>query len=294
MSAHRSGMVALAGRPNVGKSTLANALTGQHVAAVSPRPQTTRRRLAMAVHGGDWQAVLLDIPGFQTPRDQLTRRMQATVDETLSDCDAALVMVNASEAVGSGDRFIAERVRAAGIPSIVVVNKVDEASPEQIARAITTISPLLPEVLAVHPVSALTGDGLDALRDDLPRLLPEGPAFFPPGMTTHQTQEELAEELVREAALVRVRQEVPHALAVQIEEITPARSGIRVQAVMLVETESQKGILVGKGGQMIRDIGSSARRALGAAWGEEVHLDLMIKVRPKWRRDESMLDRLGL
>lgn len=294
MSAHRSGMVALAGRPNVGKSTLANALSGTHVAAVSPRPQTTRRRLAVAVHGEGWQAVLLDIPGFQTPRDALTRRMQQTVDATLADCDAAIFMVNAAEPVGGGDRFIAERLVASGLPVIVVVNKVDEVEPHRIAETIATVSELIPEMVALHPVSALTGDGLEALCDELPALLEEGPPFFPPGMTTDQTMDELAAELIREAALVRLREEVPHAMAVQIEEIEPAHQGIRVEAVIYVENNSQKGIVVGKGGQMIREIGSASRRALGVAWGAEVHLGLMVKVRRKWREDESMLTRLGL
>ncbi len=291
---HHSGMVALAGRPNVGKSTLANALSGTHVAAVSPRPQTTRRRLAVAVHGPTWQAVLLDIPGFQTPFDALTRRMQQTVDATLADCDAALFMVNAAEQVGGGDRFIAERLVAAGLPVVVVVNKVDEVAADRIAQTIATVSELVPAMVALHPVSALTGDGLEALRDELPGLLPEGPPYFPPGMATDQTMEELAAELIREAALVRLFEEVPHAMAVQIEEITPAHSGIRVEAVIYVENNSQKGILVGKAGSMIRDIGSAARRALGVAWGAEVHLGLMVKVRRRWREDESMLTRLGL
>ena len=287
-------MVALAGRPNVGKSTLANALSGHHVAAVSPRPQTTRRRLAVAVHGDDWQAVLLDIPGFQTPRDGLTRRMQATVDATLQDCDAALLVVSADEPVGSGDRFIVERLLAARLPVMVVVNKTDTSDPKGIADSITRIAAQLPDMVALHPVSALTGDGLGELRADLATLLPEGPAYFPPGMATDQTMQELAAELIREAALVRLRDEVPHAMAVHIEDITPARQGIRVEAVVYVENDSQKGIVVGKGGQMVRDIGSAARRALGVAWGEEVHLDLMVKVRRRWRNDESMLTRLGI
>ncbi len=291
---YRSGMVALAGRPNVGKSTLANALAGMHLAAVSPRPQTTRRRIAMAVHGDGWQAVLLDIPGFQTPRDGLTQRMQTTVDATLADCDAAVLMLNAAEAVGSGDRFIAERLRTAGLPVIVVVNKTDTSRPDRIAAAIATAAELVPDFVAVHPVSALTGDGLDALRADLPSVLPEGPAYFPEGLVTDQTVDEIAAELIREAALVRLREEVPHALAVQIDDITPGRTGIHVEAAILVETESQKSIVVGRGGSMIRDIGTAARRALGVVWGAEVHLNLVVKVRRRWRDDEGMLTRLGL
>jgi len=291
---YRSGMVALAGRPNVGKSTLANALSGMHLAAVSPRPQTTRRRIAMAVHGEGWQAVLLDIPGFQTPRDALTRRMQATVDDTLADCDAAVLMVNAAEAIAGGDRFIAERLRASTLPTVVVVNKVDLSRPDRIAAAIAQAAELVPDFVSVHPVSALTGEGLDALRADLPGVLPEGPPYFPEGLVTDQTLEEMAAELIREAALVRLREEVPHALAVQVEEVAPGRRGVHVDAAILVETDSQKGIVVGRGGAMIRDIGSAARRALGVVWDAEVHLNLVVKVRRRWREDEGMLRRLGL
>lgn len=288
-----SGLVALAGRPNVGKSTLANALAGSRVAAVSPRPQTTRRRITAVVHGDGWQAVLLDLPGFQRPADGLTARMQATVDTSLGDCDAALFVLNAAEPVGGGDRFIAERLRASRLPVITVLNQIDRLSADETAVAIARVAPLV-DFLELHPVSAREGRGVDELRADLPRLLREGPRFFPEGMATDQTEEELAGELIREAALVRLRQEIPHALAVDIQEIEPARHGVVVRASILVETESQKGIVVGKGGAMIRDIGSAARSALGRLWGGEVHIDLTVRVRKRWRDDESMLTRLGL
>ncbi len=289
----RSGLVALAGRPNVGKSTLANALAGVHVAAVSSRPQTTRRRVRAIVHGEDWQAVLVDMPGFQKPADALTRRMQDTVDETLADCDLALFVVNAREQVGAGDRFIAERLAAAGLPVITVVNKIDGAPAEDVARTIAIASGLVPFV-ELHPVSATGGDGLDALRTSIAGALPAGPRYFPDGVVTDQTDEELAGELIREAALHRVRDEVPHAVAVQVETIEPASSGRIVRAAILVETESQKGIVVGKGGRMIRAIGEAARTTLTRVLGEPIHTDLVVKVRPRWRRDDSMLDRLGL
>ena len=289
----RSGFVALAGRPNVGKSTLANALSGVHVAAVSPRPQTTRRRVTAVVHDPGWQAILLDMPGFQKPADGLTKRMQTAVDQAVADCDAALFVVNAAEAVGGGDRFIAERLRVAGLPVIVVVNQVDRVAPDAIMQTIGAVAPLV-DFVALHPVSAVTEDGLAALRIDLGALLPEGPAYFPPGVATDQTDEELAGEIIREAALQRVRDEVPHAVAVQVESIEPAEHGRIVRAAILVETTSQKGILVGHGGQMIRAIGEASRGTLGRMWGEPVHTDLTVKVRPKWRRDETMLDRLGL
>jgi GTP-binding protein Era len=289
----RSGFVALAGRPNVGKSTLANVLAGAHVAAVSPRPQTTRRRVTAVAHGDGWQAVLLDMPGFQRPADGLTKRMQTTVDQTVGDCDVVLFVLNAAEAIGAGDRFIAERLRSAGRPVILVLNKVDQLAPDAIARAIDAATGLL-DFSSLHPVSALTGDGLPELRKALASALPEGPAYFPPGVTTDQTDAELAAEIIREAALQRVRDEVPHAVAVHVEAIDPARQGRVVRAVIFVETASQKGILVGQGGAMIRAIGQASRRTLTTMWGEPAHTDLVVKVRPKWRRDETMLDRLGL
>ena len=292
-SPYRSGLVALAGRPNVGKSTLANALAGSRVAAVSPRPQTTRRRITAVVHGDGWQAVLLDLPGFQRPADALTARMQATVDQSLADCDAALFVLNASEPVGGGDRFIAERLRASRLPVITVLNQVDRLTPDEVAAAITRAAPLA-DFLELHPVSAREGTGVAELRADLPQLLGEGPRYFPEGMATDQTEEELAAELIREAALMRLRQEIPHALAVDIQEIEPARHGVVVRAAIVVETESQKGIVVGRGGAMVRDIGSAARSALGRLWGTEVHIDLTVRVRKRWRDDESMLARLGL
>lgn len=293
MSILRSGLVALAGRPNVGKSTLANALAGAHVAAVSPRPQTTRRRVLAVAADEGWQAVLLDLPGFQRPADRLTERMQDTVDRTVSDCDAVLFMLNVAEDIGKGDRFIAQRLRASGLPVVLVVNQVDRVERTRIARVIAEAADLVP-FIALHPVSALTGEGLGALREEFPRLLPEGPAYFPPGVLTDQTDEEMAAEMIREAAIQRMRDEVPHALAVDVQAITPARQGRRVEAVILVEHESQKGIVVGKGGTMIRDIGIAAREVLSRTWGEPVHLDLKVKVKNRWRRDDAVLDRLGI
>lgn len=292
----RSGIVALAGRPNVGKSTLANALSGRHVAAVSPRPQTTRSRVSAVVHGDNWQAVLLDLPGFQRPADKLTTRMQNTVDHNLADCDAAIFVLNATESVGGGDRFIAERLRASGRPVIVALNQVDRLDLPGVARAIERVSPLV-DFVGLHPISALHGGGLEALRVDLASVLVEGPAFFPEGVATDQTDEELAGEIIREAALQRLRDEVPHSIAVSVENI--ARAGPKgreraVEAAILVERDSQKGIVVGQGGAMIRSIGMAARQTLGRIWGVPVHLDLRVKVKKRWRQDDAMLDRLGL
>ena len=294
MTRLHSGLVALAGRPNVGKSTLANALAGAHVAAVSDRPQTTRRRVLAVARGEGWQAVLLDLPGFQRPADRLTERMQDTVDRTVGDTDAALFLLNAAEEVGKGDRFIAHRLKASGLPVVIVVNQVDRVEADVVARVILQASELLPDFVALHPVSALTGEGLDALREEFPALLPEGPSYFPDGVSTDQTQEEMAAEMIREAAIQRMRDEIPHALAVHVEDISDAKEGVRIEAYIYVEAESQKGIVVGKGGTMIRDIGTQARMVLADFFKQPVHLNLQVKVRPRWRRDDAMLDRLGL
>ena len=294
MTPLHSGLVALAGRPNVGKSTLANALAGAHVAAVSDRPQTTRRRVLAVARGEGWQAVLLDLPGFQRPADRLTERMQDTVDRTVGDTDAALFLLNAAEDVGKGDRFIAHRLKASGLPVVIVVNQVDRVEADVVARVILQASELLPDFVALHPVSALTGEGLDALREEFPALLPEGPSYFPDGVSTDQTQDEMAAEMIREAAIQRMRDEIPHALAVHVEDISDAKEGVRIEAYIYVEAESQNGIVVGKGGTMIRDIGTQARMVLADFFKQPVHLNLQVKVRPRWRRDDAMLDRLGL
>jgi GTP-binding protein Era len=278
----------------VGKSTLANALAGAHVAAVSDRPQTTRRRVLAVARGEGWQAVLLDLPGFQRPADRLTERMQDTVDRTVGDTDAALFLLNAAEDVGKGDRFIAHRLKASGLPVVIVVNQVDRVEADVVARVILQASELLPDFVALHPVSALTGEGLDALREEFPALLPEGPSYFPDGVSTDQTQDEMAAEMIREAAIQRMRDEIPHALAVHVEDISDAKEGVRIEAYIYVEAESQKGIVVGKGGTMIRDIGTQARMVLADFFKQPVHLNLQVKVRPRWRRDDAMLDRLGL
>ena len=290
----RAGVAVLAGRPNVGKSTLANALAGVHVAAVSPRAQTTRRRVLAVANGAGWQAVLIDLPGFQRPADRLTERMQATVDRSIGDGDVALFVLNAAEVAGGGDRFIAQRLSASGRPVIIVLNQVDRLEPGAIAAKIAEAALLVPNFVALHPTSALTGDGLDALASDLGAALPHGPRLFPVGMATDQTDAELAAELIREAVLVRVRDEIPHAVAVIVDEIASARTGRIVRATIVVEHESQKGIVVGHKGSVIAATGRSARAALARVWGVDVHTDITVKVRPRWRRDDSMLDRLGV
>jgi GTP-binding protein Era len=291
----RSGFVAVAGRPNVGKSTIVNALAGGKVAIVSDKPQTTRRRISAIVdgelEGEPYQLVLVDLPGFQRPRDALTERMQRTVNEALADVDGFLFVLAADEAIGAGDRFIAERVYAAGPPVVVALNKVDRVDPARIAGQIVTAA-ALGDFHALHPVSGLTGDGLEPLRADLAGLLPEGPRYFEEGQTTDLPLEARIAEMVREKALQLTREEVPHALSVEVDELDLAAG--RVTAHVWVETESQKGIVVGKGGGMIRTIGTRARPEIEALLRRSVFLDLRVKVRPKWRRDENALERLGI
>ena len=284
----RSGFIAVAGRPNVGKSTLVNALCGGKVAIVSDKPQTTRRRIFGVANGDDWQLVLVDLPGFQRPLDTLTERMQSAVDSAFADVDGVLFVLSARERVGAGDRFIASRVFELGIPVVIALNKVDRLKGGHIATQMMTGSKL-GDFKALHPVSALTGDGIGELRDELVALLPEGPAYFPPEQRSDLTIEEQIAELVREKALQLTREEVPHALTVAVAEIEDKV----VRASIVVETESQKQILVGKKGAMVRDIGVRARPEIEALLGFKVFLELQVKVRPHWRRDGAQLDRLG-
>ena len=285
----RSGFVAVAGRPNVGKSTLVNALCGGKVAIVSDKPQTTRRRIAGVANGDGYQLVLVDLPGFQRPRDPLTEHMQRTVDESFDDVDGVLFCLAANERLGAGDRFVAHRVFGGSAPVVVALNKVDLLNPAQIAKRIAEVS-ALGDFHALHPVSARSGDGVSALREDLAALLPEGPEYFPPGELTDLPLEARVAELVREKALALTREEVPHAVTVEVDEIHDGR----VRGVVYVETVSQKGIVVGKGGRIIREIGSRARPEIELLLGRPVFLDLTVKVRPRWRRDEAMLARLGI
>jgi GTPase len=285
----KSGFVAVAGRPNVGKSTLVNALAGGKVAITSEKPQTTRRRILGVANGPDSQLVLADLPGFQRPRDPLTEHMQRTVDSSFEDVDAVLFVLDARDRIGSGDRFIAKRVFELRVPVVIVVNKVDRLKPGHIASQMQTASQL-GDFHALHPVSAKTGDGVAGLRDELIALLPDGPAYFPPDQRTNLSVEEQIAELVREKAIQLTRDEVPHSVTAQVEEI----EGKVVRVAVYVETDSQKQILVGKGGAMVREIGTRARPEIEALLGQPVFLELVVKVRPKWRRDERMLERLGL
>ena len=285
----KAGLVVVAGRPNVGKSTLVNALAGEKVAITSTVPNTTRRRIFGVVNGDDWQLVLVDLPGFQRPMDTLTERMQETVDGSFEDVDAVLLVVSARERIGAGDRFVARRVFSLGVPVVIAVNKIDRLKHGHVASQMKEAA-TLGDFHALHPVSAKVRDGIGELRDDLVYLLPEGPALFPREQRTDLTVDERVSEVIREKALHLTRDEVPHALTVEVDEIGEKT----VRAFVLVETESQKGILVGKRGAMIREIGTRARPEVEALLGHPVYLELVVKVRPRWRRDRKTLERLGL
>ena len=285
----KSGIVAVAGRPNVGKSTLVNALCGEKVAITSDVPNTTRRRIFGVANGPDYQLALIDLPGVQRPLDALTERMQETVESSLVDVDAVLLVVDARARIGAGDRFVARRVFSLGTPVIIALNKIDRLKQGHVLSQLQTAASL-GDFHAVHPVSAKTKDGVDELRADLVYLLPDGPAYFEREQTTDLSLEERIAEVVREKALRLTREEVPHAIFVEVEEIGDRA----VRAILYVETESQKGILVGKRGAMVREIGTRARPEVEALVGHSVFLELVVKVRPKWRRDAKLLERLGL
>jgi GTP-binding protein Era len=292
--ATRSGFVALAGRPNVGKSTLVNAMVGRKVAIVSDKPQTTRRAIRGVATGEAWQLVLVDLPGVQRPLDALTQRMQARVERELADSDVGLMVVNAEEGVGPGDRFIAKALAGAEVPVVIAVNKIDRLDRPHVAAVLQAVAEL--EVGdEIFPISARKGSGVPALLEHLVALLPESPFFFPPEESTDQPENVLLAELIREQVLRRTFQEVPHAVEVVVDELDePTEELTVIRALAWVETESQKGILIGKGGRMIKAIGTAARRELERELGHRVHLDLAVRVRRGWRADERLLDRLGI
>ncbi len=295
----RAGFIGLAGRPNAGKSTLVNAIVGSHVAIASVRPQTTRRAIRGVATDleAERQLILVDLPGVQRPRDVLTERMQLRVKRELADSDIALVVVNGEEGVGPGDRFIVRTLLEAGakLPVICAVNKADRLGPNELVPVLAA-SAELEGVDEIFPISARTGEGLEALVDRLGELLPEGPYLYPAEDRSDQSSELLLAELIREQVLNRTRQEIPHSVEVAVGDLgAPREDGlVDVPAEIWVETESQKRILIGRGGVKIEEIGTAARRSLEAELGARVHLDLTVRVRRNWRRDEGLLDRLGI
>ena len=290
----RAGFIALAGRPNAGKSTLVNRIVGDKVAIVSDKPQTTRREIRGIATGSDWQLVLVDLPGVQRPRDPMTERMQHRVEHALADADAVVLMINGAEKIGAGDRFIANAIRSAGRPAVTVVNKIDRLDEAATVLALTTAADL--DVQGdVFPISAKKGSGVDPLVEHLIALLPEGPMLYPPEDRSDLPEHVQIAELVREQVLRRTRQEVPHAVEVEVAVISERKDGlVEIDANVWTEGESQKAILIGAGGRMVKAIGIAARKQIEETLGCRVHLELRVRVKRGWRGDDALLDRLGI
>jgi GTPase len=297
-SEFRSGFVCFVGRPNTGKSTLTNALVGAKVAITSNRPQTTRHTIRGIVHRENFQIILVDTPGLHRPRTLLGQRLNDLVTDTYSEVDVIGLCIPADEKIGPGDRWICEQIRtiAPNTTLVVVVTKTDKVSRGTVAAQLLAVSELAGPDAEIVPVSATTGENLDVLTDVLAAQLPPGPAFYPDGELTDEPEEVLMAELIREAALEGVRDELPHSLAVVIEEVSP-REGrddlIDVHANLYVERDSQKGIVIGKGGARLREVGTAARTQIEKLLGTKVYLDLRVKIAKNWQRDPKQLGRLG-
>lgn len=293
---HRSGFACLVGRPNTGKSTLTNALVGSKVAITSGRPQTTRHAVRGIVHRDDAQLVLVDTPGFHRPRTLLGERLNDVVLGTLGEVDVVVFCCPADQKVGPGDRFIAAKLVELRTPLVAVVTKTDAAGRHQVAERLLEMSALA-DFAEVVPVSAVAGEQVGLLADLLIGLLPAGPPLYPEGELTDEPEVVMVAELVREAALEGVREELPHSLAVVVEEMVPRpdhpRGLVDVRVEMYVERSSQKGIIIGTGGARLKDVGIRARRQIEALLGTPVHLDLHVRVAPDWQRDPKQLRKLG-
>ncbi len=298
MTEFRSGFVCLVGRPNTGKSTLTNALVGSKVAITSERPQTTRHTIRGIVHRENFQIILVDTPGLHRPRTLLGKRLNDLVRDTYAEVDIIGLCIPADEAIGPGDRWIVEQIRSVAPKTtlVVVVTKIDKVSKDQVAAQLVAVAELVDNAAEIVPVSAATGEQVDVLINVLAAALPAGPAYYPDGELTDEPEEILMAELIREAALEGVRDELPHSLAVVIDEVTP-REGrddlVDVYAVLYVERDSQKGIVIGKGGARLREVGTAARGQIEKLLGTKIYLDLRVKVAKNWQSDPKQLGRLG-
>lgn len=294
----RSGFICFVGRPNTGKSTLTNALVGQKVAITSNRPQTTRHTIRGIVHRENFQVILVDTPGLHRPRTLLGQRLNDLVKDTYSEVDVIGMCIPADENIGPGDRWIYQQIRAVAPKTtlIAIVTKIDKVAKDRVAEQLLAVSELVGPDVEIVPVSATAGEQLGVLTDVLVSKLPPGPAYYPDGELTDEPEEVLMAELIREAALEGVRDELPHSLAVVIEEVEP-REGrddlIDVHAILYVERDSQKGIVIGKGGARLREVGTAARTQIEKLLGTKVYLDLRVKIAKNWQRDPKQLGRLG-
>jgi GTPase len=293
-AAFHSGIATLVGRPNVGKSTLLNQLVGTKVSIVSDRPQTTRNQIHGVWNGPGSQIVFIDTPGIHKPRTELGRRLNQRSTDSLSAVDVICFLIEASAPIGAGDRYIAGLLAEVDTPVILVVNKTDAAPPGEILGHLAGAAGTLGDFAAYVPLSARTGEGTDALLAEITARLPEGPLYYPDGVVTDQPDSFLAAELLREKLLAVAREELPHSLAVTVEEIEERPDLLVLRAVVRVERDSQKGIVIGKGGSVIKEAGTAARLELEALLGTKVHLETHVKVDKDWQRRPEALDRLGL
>ncbi|HVL89975.1 MAG TPA: GTPase Era [Actinomycetota bacterium] len=290
---YRSGFISIVGRPNVGKSTLLNAFMGRKVAITSPKPQTTRNAIRGVLTGEDWQMIFIDTPGLHKPKTLLGERLNDVVRGTLKEVDAIVFMLDATQPVGTGDQFVAQAVLQAGTPAICVVNKMDIAGPDKLAPQLQSAD-ALGDWHAIIPISAAQGTKVDELQELLVGLLEEGPQFYPDDVVTDQPRDLLLGEIIREKAITLTHQEVPHSIAVAVQEVVEREDGvIEVYATVFVERDSQKGIIIGKGGSMLKEIGTRARQDLEWVLGGHIFLKLQVKVAKDWTRDPKHLQRLG-
>jgi GTPase len=298
MTEFHSGFVCLVGRPNTGKSTLTNALVGTKVAITSARPQTTRHTIRGIVHRESFQMILVDTPGLHRPRTLLGKRLNDLVRDTYAEVDVIGLCIPADEAIGPGDRWIVDQIRsiAAKTTLVVIVTKIDKLPKDRVAAQLVAVSELVADSAEIVPVSAVTGAQVDVLTDVLAAALPAGPAYYPDGELTDEPEEILMAELIREAALEGVRDELPHSLAVVIDEVNPRKGRddlVDVYALLYVERSSQKGIIIGKGGARLREVGTAARGQIEKLLGTKIYLDLRVKVAKNWQSDPKQLGRLG-
>jgi GTP-binding protein Era len=290
----RSGFVPLVGRPNVGKSTLLNRLIGYKVAIVSPVPQTTRNRIrGVLTLPGRGQVIFIDTPGIHKPKFRMNRRMVTLALESLAETDVTLFMADASDKVGGGDRFVMHHLKEAGAKTFLLLNKVDRVKKSALLPLIDAYRREM-DFAEIIPISAHDGTQCDHLVDVLLKNLPLGPAYFPEDYLTDQLQRFLAGEIVREKLLYHTRQELPHAVAVQVDTYTEEPSLVRIEATVLVERENQKAIVIGKGGSLLKQVGTEARVELEQQLDRKVFLQLWVRVEPGWRQSDRLLDELGI
>jgi len=289
----RSGFVAIVGRPNVGKSTLMNHMIGQKIAIMSDKPQTTRNKIHGVLTREGSQIVFLDTPGIHKPQSKLGDYMIKAAEGALSEVEAVLFLIDVSEGIGGGDRFIIERLKSVKTPVFLILNKIDKVEPEKLLETIVQYKDLY-DFAEIVPISALQGSNVDRLLEQLERYLPEGPQYYPADQVTDHPEQFVCAEMVREKILQMTREEVPHSIAVTIEAMKVQENGVvQIGAVIFVERDSQKGIIIGKQGAMLKEVGKRARRDIEALLGSKVFLELWVKVKKDWRNQDRVLKDLG-